>query len=81
MLDYVFEISVPVIFMGNQQVSPRIVRLSWGQIEVEGGIRFRDAKLYPGGSWEWDWRETGTQHSPGILPADVEELLHRVPNG
>lgn len=61
--------------MGNQQVSPRIVRLSWGQIEVEGGIRFRDAKLYPGGSWEWDWRETGTQHSPGILPADVEELL------
>lgn len=61
--------------MGTEPKSPRIVRLSWCQIEVEGGIRFRDAKLYPGGSREWDWRETGTQHNPGIQPEDVEELL------
>jgi hypothetical protein len=61
--------------MRKKPASPKIVRLSWGQIEVEGGIRFRDAKLFPGGSREWDWRETGTQHSPGIQPADVEELL------
>ena len=59
----------------NQSTSPRIVRLSWGSIEVEGGSRFKDAKLWPGGSREWDWGETGTHHSPGIQPADVEELL------
>jgi hypothetical protein len=28
-----------------------------------------------GGSREWNWRETGTQHVPGIQPADVRELL------
>ncbi|WP_232304003.1 MTH938/NDUFAF3 family protein [Pseudofrankia sp. DC12] len=31
--------------------------------------------LYPGGGREWDWSENGTRHEPGILPADVEELL------
>ncbi|HEY1318943.1 MAG TPA: MTH938/NDUFAF3 family protein [Streptosporangiaceae bacterium] len=35
----------------------------------------KDFKLYPGGGREWDWNETGTRHSPGIQPADVEELL------
>ncbi len=63
--------------MSEQPTSSRIVGLSWGQIEVEGGIRFKDAKLYPGGSREWDWRETGTAHIPGIQPADVEELLQK----
>ncbi|HEU5260464.1 MAG TPA: Mth938-like domain-containing protein [Gemmatimonadales bacterium] len=53
-----------------------MTRLSWGRLEVEGqGTAFKDAKLYPGGSRAWDWRETGTDHAPGIQPADVEELL------
>ena len=51
--------------------------LAWGKIEVEGAGTFRDAKLFPGGAREWNWRETGTEHSPGILPADVRELLDR----
>ena len=56
--------------------SPRIKHLSWGRIEVEGKDKpYRDAKLFPGGSREWDWRDTGTQHIPGIQPADIEELL------
>jgi hypothetical protein len=55
--------------------SPRITRLSWGQLEVEDGRTFKDAKLFPGGAREWDWAETGTRHVPGIQPADVEELL------
>lgn len=59
-----------------QKRSPRITHLSWGHIEVEShDTAFKDAKLYPGGAREWDWRETGTQHEPGIQPADVEELL------
>ena len=32
-------------------------------------------KLWPGGGRAWDWRETGTQHEPGVQPSDVEELL------
>lgn len=55
--------------------SPRINHISWGRIEVEGVGTGKDFKLYPGGGREWDWRETGTQHDPGIQPADVEELL------
>lgn len=58
--------------------SPRISSVSWGILEVEGrAVAYKDAKLYPGGSREWDWRETGTSHDPGIQPADVEELLER----
>ena len=55
--------------------SPRISHLSWGHMEVAGGRSFRDLKLFPGGAREWDWKETGTAHSPGIQPADVQELL------
>jgi hypothetical protein len=56
--------------------SPRVTHLSWGRLEVEGlEGPFKDAKLFPGGAREWDWRETGTNHEPGIQPADVEELL------
>ena len=25
----------------------------------------------------WDWRETNTEHAPGIQPADVQELLEK----
>ena len=60
--------------MERTAYSPRITRLSWGRLEVEDGS-FKDAKLFPGGSREWDWNETGTRHVPGIQPSDVEELL------
>lgn len=57
-------------------VSPRISSISWGTLAVEGREEtYKDAKLFPGGSREWDWNETGTSHDPGIQPADVEELL------
>ena len=56
--------------------SPRIKNLAWGHLEVEGqDVAFKDAKLFPGGARAWDWNETGTRHTPGIQPADVEELL------
>ena len=57
--------------------SPRISHLSWGRMEVEGHPPFKDAKVFPGGAREWDWRETGTRHVPGIQPADVRELIER----
>lgn len=55
--------------------SPRITRISWGYMEVEGLSPGKDFKLYPGGGRAWDWRETNTQHVPGIQPADVQELI------
>ena len=61
--------------MDQKSQSPRIRHVSWGRLEVEGQGAFKDAKLYPGGAREWDWRETGTRHIPGIQPADVAELL------
>jgi hypothetical protein len=61
--------------MSDEAPSPLITHLSWGRLEVAGGRRFKDAKLFPGGSREWDWSETGTDHVPGIQSEDVEELL------
>lgn len=40
-----------------------------------GPLQGRSA--FPGGSREWNWRETGTSHQPGIQIADVKELLKR----
>lgn len=62
----------------EQGTRPRISHLSWGRLDVEGEDgSFKDAKLFPGGAREWDWKVTGTHHEPGIQPADVEELLER----
>lgn len=33
--------------------------------------------MWPGGSRAWDWRETGTDHHPGVQPADLEEVLQK----
>jgi hypothetical protein len=59
--------------------SPQVQRHGWGYLEVEGLGRLKDAKLWPGGGRSWDWNETGTQHQPGIQPADVTELLEHDP--
>ena len=55
--------------------SPTITHLSWGKVKPEGLPEGKDYKLFPGGGREWDWRETGTRHRPGIQIGDVEELL------
>ena len=56
--------------------SPRITNVAWGCLEVEGEAEpYKDAKLFPGGSREWNWRDTNTSHHPGIQIADLQELL------
>ena len=57
-----------------------ITDLSWGKMEVSiAGEKqhFKDCKIWPGGARAWDWGETGTHHSPGIQPADIEEILEK----
>jgi hypothetical protein len=61
--------------MATAPASPRIAHMSWGRLDVEGYPPFKDAKVFPGGAREWDWRETGTRHDPGIQPGDVDELI------
>jgi hypothetical protein len=59
----------------GQSPSPHISGISWGQIIVESHGSFKDVKLFPGGAREWDWNETGTSHSRGVQPSDLDELL------
>ena len=62
--------------MENNNRPPQIKNVSWGRLEVEGKAEpYKDAKLFPGGSREWNWRETRTAHKPGIQIVDVQELL------
>ncbi|XP_041088775.1 mth938 domain-containing protein [Polyodon spathula] len=58
--------------------SPEIASLSWGHMKVRGcSASYKDCKVWPGGSRAWDWRETGTEHHPGVQPADLEEVLKK----
>ncbi|XP_074534916.1 mth938 domain-containing protein isoform X2 [Halichoeres trimaculatus] len=58
--------------------SPEITSLSWGHMKVKGcASNYKDCKVWPGGSRAWDWRETGTDHRPGVQPADLEEVLRK----
>lgn len=61
--------------MSQEHTSPRITKEAWGQLQIEGVGTLKDAKLWPGGGREWNWKETGTEHKPGIQVADVEELV------
>ncbi|SHE36281.1 hypothetical protein SAMN05443144_101135 [Fodinibius roseus] len=65
------------MMMNSKNISPKINSIEWGEISISEGQHYKDAKLYPGGSREWDWNETGTHHSPGIQPADIRELLEQ----
>jgi len=51
------------------------ISVKWGEITVDGLGKFKDAKVFPDAVEEWDWNESGTRHSPGIQPADVEDLV------
>jgi len=64
--------------MKDKMAGTQITDLSWGNmvVNIDGETRnFKDCKIWPGGAREWRWDETGTHHSPGIQPADLEELL------
>ncbi|XP_041029981.1 mth938 domain-containing protein-like [Carcharodon carcharias] len=58
--------------------SPSIASLRWGEMKVEGSdTLYKDCKVWPGGNRMWDWRETGTHHTPGIQPADINEIVNK----
>uniref|UniRef100_UPI00398F0560 mth938 domain-containing protein n=1 Tax=Pristiophorus japonicus TaxID=55135 RepID=UPI00398F0560 len=58
--------------------SPQIASLSWGRMKVQDcATAYKDCKVWPGGSRTWDWRETGTDHHPGVQAADLEEIINK----
>ncbi|VDN34641.1 unnamed protein product [Dibothriocephalus latus] len=69
------------------QLSPKILNMSWGSIEVEKmadgkvvpgeSLKYRDLKVWPGGSRSWDWNECGTSHWGGITVCNVAELREK----
>lgn len=69
--------AVARLLEGPNATGPQVQEISWGQLVLDNGKSFKDAKLWPGGAREWNWDETGTRHRPGIQLADVQELLDR----
>jgi hypothetical protein len=61
--------------MSENPKSPAIAHLAWGVMQVESLGTGKDVKLWPGGGRAWDWRETNTQHVPGIQVADIAEII------
>src|SRR5215475_12734197 len=57
-----------------------ITSFQWGRIVDSNGRIFKDARLFPGGVEEWDWRKTGTRHDPGIQAADFADLVETKPD-
>ncbi|XP_072118662.1 mth938 domain-containing protein [Mobula birostris] len=58
--------------------SPQIASLSWGRMKVQDcPTAYKDCKVWPGGSRPWDWRETGTDHHPGVQASDLEEIINK----
>lgn len=54
--------------------SPEIASLSWGHMKVKGcASSYKDCKVWPGGSREWNWRETGTDVSVTSLKEQQKE--------
>ena len=63
----------PIAASGPARLPPVPVKHPGHRADQVAGLgEGKDFKLYPGGGRKWDWTETGTQHQPGIQPADVK---------
>ncbi len=64
----------------NEEEMPLITGLGWGRMEVTLGgesMSFRDCTVWPGGVADWNWKDTGTGHQPGIQPADLDKVFEK----
>ncbi len=55
----------------------RIAHISWDRMEVGGLAVGKDFDLHTDGERAWNLGRTEARHSPGIQPADTEELVAR----
>lgn len=61
--------------------APSVHSMQWGEIVIEhnNSIKtYKDCKLWPNGSCEWDWSIAGTRHKPGIQIKDFESFVDSV---
>lgn len=65
-----------------QANAPIIAHLEWGKIVVKDSDgkekTYKDCVLSPQGSAVWNWKNTGTEHNPGIQIADLSEFIDNV---
>ena len=62
--------------------APEISHLQWGQMTIKENDRlttYKDCRICPTGSENWNWKLTGTRHIPGIQFADLSDLLKKYP--
>lgn len=65
-----------VLTVGQCARAPaRVVRASWGSIELDNGTTYRDLVVCASGAKEWDWREYRMHHVPGVTALVLERLL------
>lgn len=60
------------------QFTPQKIESWWGKtyVRINNKIdRFKDCKVWPGHSKNWDWSQTNTHHVPGVQVADFQEFL------
>ncbi len=62
--------------------APKIENIYWGTVLVRDGNgslqAYKDCKVTPTESKEWNWGQTGTQHNPGIQIEDLQEFVNSV---
>lgn len=65
----------------HPSAEPIITRIEWGKITIlhnDQEKTYKDAKLEPKGANSWNWKTTGTKHTPGIQVADIQDLVDHV---
>lgn len=65
----------------NQIAAPYIKSISWGKLVITQKGKdtdYKDAKVWPTQARNWNWKETGTEHQPGIQIADIQEFIDDV---
>lgn len=61
----------------DSKVSPHVTAFEWGKIEI-GTKVYKDVRLWPDHSEEWNWGKTGTRHVPGIQISDLEDFIDEI---
>ncbi|QTA78390.1 MTH938-containing [Desulfonema limicola] len=57
--------------------SPKIEKIQWVRMKVEGYPSGRDFMIYPGGTKSWDWNKRNTSHEKGIQSKDIQFLIDK----
>lgn len=49
--------------------------IKWGEVVIDG-VKYKDAVISDKSVYDWDWRNDGTRHNPGITVKAVEQIIN-----